>query len=81
MRQLITNPAQIGEILRGRRKSRRLSQQQLAEQLQISQSRLSILEAQPAGITLDRLILLANLLGLEIVIRDKTATAPSKADW
>ncbi len=81
MHQLVTNPVQIGEIIRGRRKSRRISQQSLAEQLRISQSRLSVLEAQPAEITLDRLIALANLLGLELVIRDKSPTAASKAAW
>lgn len=81
MHQLITNPGQIGEIIRGRRKSRRISQQSLAEQLQISQSRLSVLEAQPGDITLDRLIDLANLLGLELVIRDRSTTSTSKAAW
>jgi HTH-type transcriptional regulator/antitoxin HipB len=81
MRQLITTPAQIGEILRGRRKSHGIPQQELAERLQISQSRLSTLEARPQDITLDRLLTLANLLGLEVVIRDKATTDASKAEW
>ena len=37
MRQVITAPGQVGEILRGRRKSRRVAQQTLAEQLGIGQ--------------------------------------------
>ncbi len=81
MRQLITTPSQVGEILRGRRKARRLSQQDLAARLGISQSRLSTLEDNPAGLTLDRLILLAKLLGLELVLQDKSDPPSSKEEW
>lgn len=80
MRQTITTPAQVGEILRGRRKSRKAAQVTLAEQLGISQSRLSILEARPEGLTLDRLLVLAKLLGLEVVLQD-AAPARGKAEW
>ena len=79
MRQLITSPNQVGEILRGRRKARRTSQQELAAKLGISQSRLSTLEGDPAGLTLDRLIVLAQLLGLELLLQDKSASP--KAEW
>jgi len=61
VRQLVTHPAQLGEVLRGRRKARGLSQGGLASKLNISQSRISTLESDPAGIT----------LGLEIVVQDK----------
>ena len=81
MRQPITTPAQVGEILRARRKARRLPQQQLAEKLGISQSRLSILEANAAGLTLERLLLLAKLLGLEVVLQDKAEAPTTKAEW
>jgi HTH-type transcriptional regulator/antitoxin HipB len=82
MRQLVTNPVQLGEVLRGRRKARALSQADLASKLNISQSRLSTLESDPAGITLDRLLTLAALLGLEVVVQDK-AEAPRrrKPEW
>jgi HTH-type transcriptional regulator/antitoxin HipB len=79
MRQTITTPAQVGEILRSRRKSRRASQAVLAEKLGISQSRLSILESNPERLTLDRFLTLAKLLGLEVVLRD--ATERPKAEW
>ncbi len=81
MRQPITTPAQVGEILRARRKARRIPQQQLAEKLGISQSRLSILEANAAGLTLERLLLLAKLLGLEVVLQDKAEAPTTKAEW
>ena len=81
MRQFINTPSQVGEILRGRRKARRVSQRDLAARLAISQSRLSTLEEHPEGLTLDRLILLAKLLGLELVLQDKTDAPKSKAEW
>lgn len=84
MRASITNAAQVAEILRGRRKARGISQQQLADKLGISQSRLSAIEAGSSALTLDRLIVLANVLDLQLVLQDK-ADKPSKsrpsADW
>ena len=81
MRQLITTPRQVGEILRGRRKARRVSQHELATKLGISQGRLSILEGDPAGLTLDRLILIAKLLGLELILQDKADESKPTAEW
>lgn len=84
MRAIITNSAQVAEILRGRRKARRIPQQQLAAKLGVSQSRLSAIEAADSALTVERLIALANLLGLQLVLQDK-ADKPSKrgeqADW
>jgi len=81
MRQLITSPRQVAEILRGRRKALRISQQELATKLGISQSRLSTLEEDAARITLERLILLAKLLGLELVLQDKKDAPRKKTEW
>lgn len=81
MRLIITNPGQIGEILRGRRKARRVSQEQLAKKLGVSQSRLSAIEAGTAALTMDRLIALANLLDLQLVMQDKASKAGPQTDW
>lgn len=81
MRQLITHPGQVGEIIRGRRKAHRISQQFLAERLKVSQSRLSVLEARPGEMTLERLIALAQLLDFEIVLCDKPHADTTQADW
>jgi HTH-type transcriptional regulator/antitoxin HipB len=81
-RQLITTPLQLGEVLRGRRKARGMSQAELAAKLNISQSRLSTLESDPATLTLDRLLALASLLGLELVVEDRATTADRrKPEW
>jgi HTH-type transcriptional regulator/antitoxin HipB len=77
----LTTPRQAGEILRGRRKARKISQADLAAKLGVGQSRLSTLERDAAGLTLDRLLALAKLLGLELVIRDATGSAARKSEW
>ncbi|WP_085317410.1 helix-turn-helix domain-containing protein [Derxia lacustris] len=76
MRQRLINPSQAGQLLAARRKSLRLPQAGLAAQLGISQNRLSELEASPERITLDRLLMLANALGLEFVLQDKGSDDP-----
>ncbi len=81
MRQLLTTTRQIGEILRARRKARRLSQTQLSAKLDISQERLSRLEKDPAGMTLQRLLSITNLLGFDLVIEDRPPKTASKAEW
>ncbi len=81
MGQTLTTPSQVGAILRARRKARGLSQQDLAGKLGVSQSRLSILEQRPEGLTLDRLLLLAKLLGLEIVVQDRAERPAPRAEW
>jgi HTH-type transcriptional regulator/antitoxin HipB len=81
MRQIITQSDQVGAIVRARRKARRISQAEIAATLGVSQSRVSTLESDPSGLPLDRLILLAKLLGLELVLQDGTAPPRSKAEW
>jgi HTH-type transcriptional regulator/antitoxin HipB len=81
MRQLITTPRQVAEIIRGRRKARGITQHELATKVGISQARLSILEADPTSLPLDRLILLARLLDLDLIIRDKSDEPKPKAQW
>jgi len=81
VRQLIRSPDQVGEILRGRRRARKVAQTGLAAALGISQERLSRLEANAAGLTLERLIALANLLDLELVLQDKADEPGSDTEW
>ena len=82
MRQVITHSAQLGQILAGRRKASKRSQRALAAKLAISQNRLSEIESNPGTIAVDRLLELANILGLELVIQDKPpASRSSKTEW
>jgi HTH-type transcriptional regulator / antitoxin HipB len=85
MRQILTQSAQLGQILTSRRRALKLSQRDLAAKLAMSQNRLSEIEANPGAITVERLLALTNLLGLELTIQNKPAT-PSpivarKTEW
>lgn len=84
MDQLVKSPKQVGQILRARRRARKLSQQAVAAKLGLSQGRLSVLEADAASLTLERLITLASALGLELVVRDavpQPRKSTRKSEW
>jgi len=77
--QRLTNETQAVELIRQRRKAKGLSQQQLASKLGVTQARLSEIEGGRAHLSVERLIAMAALLGLDLVLRD----APPKqtAEW
>ncbi|MFM9968413.1 MAG: helix-turn-helix domain-containing protein [Burkholderiales bacterium] len=82
MKQTVTHSAQVGQILATRRRAAKLPQRALAAKLSISQNRLSEIESNPGAITLERLLELANILGLELLIQDKPPAHPSsKTEW
>jgi HTH-type transcriptional regulator/antitoxin HipB len=79
MRQTLTHSAQLRQIIVARRRALKLSQRDLAAKLAISQNRLSEIETGRAPITLERLVDLFKLLGLDLVVQDRQLT--SKTDW
>ena len=81
MKQIIYTADQMGHVLASRRKALKLSQKSVADKLGIVQSRLSVLEEDPSRLTLDRLIALANLLGLEISLQLKSADPKPQSEW
>jgi HTH-type transcriptional regulator/antitoxin HipB len=81
MRQVLTIPNQVGSVLRGRRKALDLSQEKLAAKLGIAQNRLSQLESDPSRLTLDRLLALINVLGLELVVQVKENPSNHQGEW
>jgi HTH-type transcriptional regulator/antitoxin HipB len=78
---ILSTSAQAGQVLASRRRALKLSQQAVAAKLGISQNRLSELEENPARLTLDRLIALVNVLGLELAIRNKASSPPAASEW
>jgi len=80
MQQRISTSNQTGQVFAARRKALKLSQKVVAARLGISQNRLSILEADLSRLTLDRLISLASILGLELVLQDK-GSSPTRSEW
>ncbi|OGA31112.1 MAG: hypothetical protein A3G80_10975 [Betaproteobacteria bacterium RIFCSPLOWO2_12_FULL_62_13b] len=72
MRQTpLTHSAQVRQIIVARRRSSKLSQQELAIKLGISQNRLSEIETGQAKLTIDRLLELFNVLGLELLVQER----------
>ncbi len=80
MQQRISTSNQTGQVFAARRKALKLSQKDVAARLGISQNRLSILESDLSRLTLDRLISLAGILGLELVLQDK-GSPPARSEW
>jgi len=78
--QAINNPTQIGATLSGRRKHLKLSQTDVANRLGLSQNRLSELEAKPETLTVEQLLALLNVLGLEMSLGERTG-GKSRVEW
>jgi HTH-type transcriptional regulator/antitoxin HipB len=79
--QVIQVPSQLGVLLRGARRKRGMSQQELALKAGgTSQNRLSQLELQPGRLTVERLLLILAALDLELVVRPRQSNA-EPAEW
>ena len=76
----INSPSQIGATLTGRRKHLKLSQTDVANRLGLSQNRISELEARPETLTVEQLLALLNVLGLEMTLGERAAGKP-RAEW
>lgn len=82
--QVLRTPEQAGSLFTSRRKARKLTQRELASQLGISQNRLSDLERTPKDWTLERMLIMAQTLGLELVLQDRSEPSrPSRStpEW
>jgi HTH-type transcriptional regulator/antitoxin HipB len=79
--QVIQAPSQLGVLLRGARRKRGMSQQELALKAGgTSQNRLSELELQPGRFTVERLLLILAALDLELVVRPRESST-NPAEW
>ena len=79
MRQVLSVASQLGPWLKAARRQAGLSQEQLAERLGISQSRISHMELHPGTLSVEQLLAIFSVLGLEIMIGPKPPGAPSAA--
>ena len=77
----INTPKQIGANLTSRRKHLKLSQTDVASKLALSQNRLSELESRPETMTVEQLLALLNVLGLEMNLRERDAGSKPKVEW
>lgn len=79
--QHINSSMQLGKVLAARRKALGFSQNEFSARLGLSQNRLSELEASADKLTVERLLAMLNLLGLEMAVRDRTTTKAAKSEW
>ncbi|NYT77498.1 helix-turn-helix domain-containing protein [Alcaligenaceae bacterium] len=72
---------QIGQLLTARRKALVLTQAEVAARLGISQNRLSEIENQPGVLTVERLLALTGILGLEVWLQEHPQKTPAQGEW
>ena len=82
MEQKLTTAMQVGHLLTASRKAQGMTQSQMAARLGISQARLSELEQNPGRLSVERLLVLINALGLELTLRSPVDTQePARSEW
>ena len=79
MKQILSLSDQLAPLLQAARKSAGLSQTELAKRLNLSQSRMSAMELDPASIRLDQLVSICAALQLELVVQTKGVPVQSQA--
>lgn len=80
MNYTIHTPKQLGQVLKGQRKSQQLTQQEAAKTVGLLPKTISRLELDTKTATVESLFKLLSALQLELVIRSK-ATEPSGSEW
>jgi HTH-type transcriptional regulator / antitoxin HipB len=82
---LLQSPAQLSAHLKSLRKTRGLTQAQLAKRLGIRQSRLADIDNQPETVSSAQLLDLLAALGVEVLLRlkplDESRTRAPRGDW
>ncbi|MBY6347345.1 helix-turn-helix domain-containing protein [Providencia rettgeri] len=78
---ILSTSDQLGYQLVARRKALGLTQQEVASRLGISQNRLSELESQPSQLTVERLLTLTGILGLELAVQQRSQAPLSTSEW
>ncbi len=71
---------QLGAVLKGYRKDRRLTQRQIGAKTGLPQPSISQMEADPGPMALARLLKVLSALDLELVVREKKASQAT-SDW
>jgi len=79
MQHRILTADQLGLLLQAARKASHFTQARLAAQMGLSQSRLSKIEQDPGNATVQQLLALCSVLGIELVMQSglRAASSPS----
>lgn len=81
--QALVTAAQLGQLLKARRKSRGLTQAAIASRLNLSQNRVSYLELHPEDLSFKQLIAWCAAVDLELRVgeRNRAGEASSQGEW
>lgn len=72
--------SQLAPILRGFRKSKKITQAELGRRVGLSQKMISAIELRPERSSFEKILLLAHAMNVEIVLREKQPPNPD-APW
>ncbi len=75
MKQVVSVPSQLGPVLKSARRASGLSQAELAVRMDMSQSRISHMELNPGSMSIEQMLALSGLLGLEVVVQSRGGSA------
>jgi HTH-type transcriptional regulator/antitoxin HipB len=79
MQYVVKTPRQLGQVLRGFRTERGLTQATLGASIGIAQNEISDFERDAERATIRKLFRMLSGLGVEIVLRDPAAPANAKS--
>lgn len=68
--------SQLQQLLKSLRKSRDMTQAELAQRLGVVQSRVADIERDPGAVGVDQLLQVLALLGAQMVVRESVAPTP-----
>ena len=75
----VSTPRQLGPILRGMRRARRLTQAQVGQLLNVNQKRVARIEGAPGVTSFNQISRLVSFLGGRFVIEMKDTATPKDA--
>ena len=76
----IKTPQQLGPILQGYRRERKLTQQAIGRSAGLAQNAISQIESDPGPASLARIFKVLASLDLELVVRQRQVASP-KSEW
>lgn len=76
---LAATPAQLGQLLRGFRRERKLTQAAAARRAGLNPKTVSAMEVQPQTITADSLFRLLSALEIQLLVQRKPGATPPPA--
>lgn len=74
-------PKQLGQVLRGCRRQKRLSQTEAGDRVGLLAKTISALESNPERATIESLFKLLSALDLELLLRERGVEVTRKREW